>query len=162
MVLDAKTKMNPNLNYGQTIPGRRWSGARNSMIDTYYTASVEMLDALHPAGYVWKAMTPAIKKEQKEWFYAVCRVTCTDKPPVAAEESQETIIIRRRATDKAYVPCISATKNWHQILKEFPAASTFQTEPDGKQPLELERTTVSVIPSILTHMPDMSFITTKV
>lgn len=53
--------MNPNLNYGQTIPGRRDGlGRGTGMIDTY--CFVEMLDALTLLDSS-KAMTPAIKKE---------------------------------------------------------------------------------------------------
>lgn len=61
MVPGRQNKNESNLNYGQTIPGRRDGlGRGTGMIDTY--CFVEMLDALTLLDSS-KAMTPAIKKE---------------------------------------------------------------------------------------------------
>ena len=156
--LDAKTKMNPNLNYGQTIPGRRDGlGRGTGMIDTYCFG--EMLDALTLLDSS-KAMTPAIKKGMKEWFTQF--VEWIQTSPVAAEENaaKNNHGLAYDVQLTAYALYIGNKELAIQILKEFPAKRLFsQIEPDGKQPLELERTTAFGYTLFnLTHMLDMSFI----
>lgn len=156
--LDAKTKMNPNLNYGQTIPGRRDGlGRGTGMIDTY--CFVEMLDALALLDNS-KAMTHAIKKGMKEWFTQF--VEWIQTSPVAAEENaaKNNHGLAYDVQLTAYALYIGNKELAAQVLKSFPEKRLFsQIEPDGKQPLELERTTAFGYTLFnLTHMLDMAFI----
>ena len=155
--LDAKTKMNPNLNYGQTIPGhRKGLGRGTGMIDTYCFVEMLALTLLDSS----KAMTPAIKKGMKEWFTQF--VEWIQTSPVAAEENaaKNNHGLAYDVQLTAYALYIGNKELATQILKAFPEKRLFpQIEPDGKQPLELERTTAFGYTLFnLTHMLDMSFI----
>ena len=156
--LDAKTKMNPHLTYGQTIPGKNKGMGRGAgMIDIY--SFTEMIDAMTLMENS-KAFTPKVKKGMKEWFTQL--VEWMQTSPVAAEE-QRAKNNHGLAYDvqlTAYALYIGNKELAIQILKEFPAKRLFsQIEPDGKQPLELERTTAFGYTLFnLTHMLDMSFI----
>lgn len=156
--LNPETKMNPNLNYGQTIPGhRKGLGRGTGMIDIY--CFVEMLDALTLMDGS-KAMTPAIRKGMKEWFTQL--VEWIQTSPVAAEENaaKNNHGLAYDVQLTAYALYIGNKELANQIMKEFPEKRLFaQIEPDGKQPLELERTTAFGYTLFnLNHMLDMSFI----
>ena len=82
--LDAKTKMNPHLTYGQTIPGKNKGMGRGAgMIDIY--SFTEMIDAMTLMENS-KAFTPKVKKGMKEWFTQL--VEWMQTSPVAAEEQR--------------------------------------------------------------------------
>ena len=153
--LNPETKMNPNLNYGQTIPGhRKGLGRGTGMIDTY--CFIEMLDALSLMDNA-KAMTPTIKKGMKDWFTQL--VEWIQTSPVAEEENKAEnnhgLAFDVQLT--AYALYIGNKELATQIVKEFPEKRLFtQIEPDGKQPLELARTTALGYTLFnITHMLDM-------
>lgn len=96
----------------------------------------------------------------KEWFTQF--VEWIQTSPVAAEENaaKNNHGLAYDVQLTAYALYIGNKELAIQILKEFPAKRLFsQIEPDGKQPLELERTTAFGYTLFnLTHMLDMSFI----
>lgn len=138
--LNDKTKMNPHLTYGQTIPGRNnGMGRGEGMIDTY--AFVEMLDALTLMDKS-NAMTPKVKKGMKEWFTQL--VEWMQTSPVAAEErnAKNNHGLAYDVQLAAYALYIGNKELAVKTIQEFPENRLFkQIEPDGKQPLELARTT---------------------
>ena len=103
---------------------------------------------------------PAIKKGMKEWFTQF--VEWIQTSPVAAEENaaKNNHGLAYDVQLTAYALYIGNKELATQILKAFPEKRLFpQIEPDGKQPLELERTTAFGYTLFnLTHMLDMSFI----
>ena len=153
--LDAKTKMNPNLTYGQTIPGKNKGMGRGAgMIDIY--SFTEMIDAMTLMENS-KAFTPKVKKGMKEWFTQL--VEWMQTSPVAAEE-QRAKNNHGLAYDVQLTAYALYTGNQDLAMKtiqEFPEKRLFaQIEPDGKQPLELARTTALGYTIFnLGHMLDM-------
>ena len=136
--LDAKTKMNPHLTYGQTIPGKNKGMGRGAgMIDIY--SFTEMIDAMTLMENS-KAFTPKVKKGMKEWFTRL--VEWMQTSPVAAEE-QRAKNNHGLAYDVQLTAYALYTGNQDLAMKtiqEFPEKRLFaQIEPDGKQPLELAR-----------------------
>lgn len=154
--IDSKTKMNPNMNYGQGIPGiRNGLGRGVGIIDTYNF--IEMLDGVE----VLKKSTFFTKSDQlaiKEWFTAY--VDWLQTSPIAKEELDAS---NNHGTSydiqlTRYAIFIGNEALAKKIINEFPQKRLFaQIEPDGSQPLELARTTAlgySVFN--LTHFLDMA------
>lgn len=155
--LDAKTRMNPHLNYGQTVPGHNNGMGRGyGVIDTY--SFIEMLEGVE----LLKASKRFTKKDQEglhDWFVAYLDWMLSS--PVGTEEFEATNnhgtaydvqIVR-------YALFVGKDDIARQFLREFPQRRLFaQIEPDGSQPLELARTTAfgySVFN--LDHIIDMCF-----
>lgn len=156
--LNTQTKMNPNLTYGQTIPGKNQGmGRGEGVIDIY--SFTEMIDAMALMEDS-KAMTPKVKKGMKEWFAQL--VEWMQTSPVAAEE-QNAKNNHGLAYDvqlTAYALYTDHKDLATKTIREFPEKRLFkQIEPDGKQPLELARTTAFGYTVFnLGHMLDMSSI----
>ena len=156
--INKETKMNPNMNYGQTIPGRRdGEGRGEGVLDTY--SFVEMLDAVE----LLKSSKLFTKVDQlaiKEWFSVYLNWMLTSEignEERSAKNNHGTAYDVQVARYALFVGEKELAKN---IIDEFPAKRLFkQIEPDGSQPLELARTTAfgySVFN--LTHFIDMSSI----
>ncbi len=153
--IDPRTRMNPNMNYGQTIPGvRNGLGRGVGIIDTY--SFVEMLDGVELLKKS-KAFTAADQRAVNEWFTAYMDWMQTS--PVAREELEAP---NNHGTSydiqlTRYALFIGNQGLARKIVNEFPQKRMFsQIEPDGSQPLELARTTAlgySVFN--LTHFLDM-------
>ena len=160
--LDAKTKMNPNLTYGQTIPGKnKGMGRGEGVIDIY--SFTEMIDAMSMMEGS-KALTPKVKQGMKEWFTKL--VEWMQTSPVAAEE-RNAKNNHGLAYDVQLATYALYTGNKELALKtiqEFPEKRLFkQIEPDGKQPLELARTTAFGYTIFnLGHMLDMCSVASTV
>ena len=153
--IDSKTKMNPNMNYGQTIPGIKGGLGRGvGIIDTY--SFVEMLDGLELLKKS-KAFTRADQQTIKEWFTAYADWMQTS--PVAKEELEAP---NNHGTSydvqlARYALFIGNSDLAKKMVNEFPQKRMFsQIEPDGAQPLELARTTALGYSTFnLTHFLDM-------
>lgn len=153
--LDKKTRMNPNLNYGQTIPGHNNGlGRGEGLIDTYNF--VEMLDGVELL-LASKKFPKKIETGLKEWFSKFLEWMLTS--PIGIEEYEANnnhgtafdVQVARFAlfADKTDIARKHVT--YFAKLRIFT-----QIEPNGAQPLELARTTAfgySVFN--LTHMLDM-------
>lgn len=153
--LDAKTRMNPNLTYGQTIPGKNNGMGRGAgMIDIY--SFTEMIDAIAMMENS-KAFTPKLKQGMKEWFTQL--VEWMQTSPVAAQEkkAKNNHGLAYDVQLTAYALFVGNEELAKKIISEFPERRLFaQIEPDGKQPLELARTTaLGYTVFNLGHMLDM-------
>lgn len=138
--LDKKTRMNPHLNYGQTVPGHNNGMGRGfGIIDTY--SFVEMLEGVE----LLKTSRRFTKKDQQglhDWFTAYLDWMLTS--PIGKEEfdalnNHGTAFDVQVVRFALFVGKVDVAKKY---LVEFPARRLFtQIEPDGSQPLELARTT---------------------
>lgn len=138
--LDDKTKMNPNMNFGQTIPGHNnGKGRGEGIIDTY--SFVEMLDAIE---LLDKSISygSTEKSGLKKWFSDYLNWMLTS--PIGDEEYKAKNN-HGTAFDVQVTRYALFTNNREvakRFITEFPARRLFtQIETDGKQPLELARTT---------------------
>ncbi len=154
--LNKETKMNPNMNFGQTIPGRNEGRGRGEgVLDTY--SFVEMLDGIE----LLKSSKKFIKADQeglKAWFCNYLDWMLTSE---IGQEENNAKNNHGTAFDiqvTRYALFVGKNDIAEKVIKEFPAKRLFkQIEPNGSQPLELARTTAfgySVFN--LTHFIDMA------
>lgn len=138
--LDDKTKMNPNMNFGQTIPGHNnGKGRGEGIIDTY--SFVEMLDAIELLDKSI-AYSSTDKIGLKKWFSDYLNWMLTS--PIGDEEykakNNHGTAFDVQAT--RYALFTNNREVAKRFISEFPTRRLFtQIETDGKQPLELARTT---------------------
>ena len=150
------TKMNPNMNYGQTIPGvRNGLGRGEGILDTY--SFFEMLDAIEILKKS-KAFSTQDQIAIEDWFKTY--VSWLQSAPVAAEE-QQAKNNHGTAFDvqlTRYALFIGDYELAKSIINQFAENRLFtQIEPDGSQPLELVRTTALGYSTFnLTHFLDMA------
>jgi hypothetical protein len=138
--INPATKMNPNMNYGQTIPGKRNGlGRGEGLIDTY--SFLEMLDGVELLKQ-FKAFSITDQEGIKAWFTAYLDWMLTSE--VAAEE-QNAKNNHGIAFDVQVVRFALFFGNKElasKICNEFPEKRLYsQIEPNGAQPIELARTT---------------------
>lgn len=154
--INENTKMNPNMNYGQTIPGiNNGLGRGEGILDTY--SLFEMLDAVE---ILKKSESFSLEDQEaiEDWFKSY--VNWLQTSAVAADE-QQAANNHGTAFDvqlARYAIFIGDLYLAHKVVNQFAENRLFtQINPDGSQPLELERTTAfgySVFN--LTHFLDMS------
>jgi len=156
--LDKKTKMNPNMNFGQTIPRRNnGKGRGEGVLDSY--SFVEMLDAVE----LLKSSNKFTMEDQaalKDWFSAYLNWMLTSE---IGQEEYNAKNNHGTAFDVQVVRYALFTGNKEvadKFVKDFPERRIFtQIEPNGAQTYELQRTKAfgySVYN--LTHFIDMAFI----
>jgi len=153
--INKETRMNPNMNFGQTIPGRNnGKGRGEGIIDTY--SFVEMLDGIELLKSSSK-FTNNDRKALTDWFSTYLDWMLTSeigKEEFAAKNNHgiafDVQVVR-------YALFLGNEDIAKQYIKEFPARRLFtQIEPNGSQPLELARTTaMGYSLSNLTHILDM-------
>jgi hypothetical protein len=154
--VNEKTKMNPNMNYGQTIPGiRNGLGRGEGVLDTY--TFVEMLDGVELLKKS-KSFTAADQKAVTEWFTAYVNWLQTS---TVAKEEQDAKNNHGTAFDvqlARYAVFVGNKDLAKIIVNDFPQKRLFsQIQPDGSQPLELARTTALGYSTFnLTHFLDMA------
>lgn len=134
------TKMNPNMNYGQTIPGKNnGEGRGEGVLDTY--SLVEMLDGLELLKKS-DSFTDMDQQIIKQWFVSYLDWMLTSKVGTEeknAKNNHGTAFDVQIARFALYVDDIDLTK---KTIREFPVNRLYvQIEPNGSQPLELARTT---------------------
>lgn len=159
--LNSNTRMNPNLNYSQFVPGRDESRGRpEGLIDSY--SFVEMLSSIELLnGY--KGFTEKDKKELREWFGKLAewfRTSELGKKEDAAKNNHGTSFDSQLVT---YLAFSGNIKDATRVINEFPEKRLLKhIEPDGKQPNELWRT-LAFHYSIynLNHMLDLFAIAKK-
>lgn len=151
-----ETRMNPNLNYGQTIYGYRGGMGRGAgLIDTYQF--VNLLDAVELLKSS-PAFTPDIRDGLQSWFKAYLmwmRNSPIGHQECGAKNNHGTAYDVQAARIALFIGSDSLAQSY---IRQFPARRMFpQIEPDGKQPEELARTKAMHYSVFnLTHMIDMS------
>jgi len=137
--LNPQTRMNPNLNYGQTIYGHFGGKGRGAgLIETY--KFVDMLDGVELLKKS-KAFTNSDQQELTNWFSQYLEWMMTSKvgnQEYNAKNNHGTAYDVQLARVALFVGKEDIA---HKQVDNFASRRLFmQIEPDGKQPLELART----------------------
>ena len=153
--LNPSTKMNPNMNFGQTISGRNnGKGRGEGIIDTY--SFMDMLDGVELLKSS-KQYTPQVAEGLKNWFssYLDWMLTTEIGNEEYTAKNNHGTAFDVQAT--RYALFVGREDIARKFITEFPARRLFmQIEPDGSQPLELARTTALGYSTFnLTHILDM-------
>ncbi len=136
---DKDTRMNPNLEYAQMIPGHNGGKGRcYGLLDSY--SFVEMLDAVKLLEQS-KSFTAKDSKQLQAWFGKLLNWILTS--PQGQEESRQANN-HSVAYDAQVIAIALYTGNLkvaREVINAVPAKRIFtQIEPDGRQPHELRRT----------------------
>ncbi len=137
--LDKKTRMNPNLNYAQMIPGHNDNKGRcYGVIDTY--SFIEMLNGVQLLEKS-KSFPAKESKQLKEWFGSLLNWILTSEQGKEESSQKNNHSIAYDTQVIAFALYSGNIKVAEQFIKEFPEKRIFkQIEPDGSQPHELRRT----------------------
>ncbi len=153
--VDKDTKMNPNMNFGQTIPGRnKGKGRGEGILDTY--SFVEMLD-----GVELLKNSPEYTKNEKqainEWFTIYLDWLLTSEIGREEFSAKNNHGVAFDVQVVRFALFVGKNDIAEKFINEFPERRLFkQIETNGSQPLELARTTAfSYSIFNLTHIIDM-------
>lgn len=133
------TKMNPNLNYAQVVPGRyNDQGRCYGVIDTY--SFVEMLDAVQLLEKS-KSFTTGDSVQLKKWFSQLLNWILTSRQGKEEGMQKNNHSVAHDSQIISFALYTGNKKVAEEYLKSFPRKRIYtQIKPDGKQPLELRRT----------------------
>ncbi len=135
--IDDATKMNPHLRYAQAVPGQT-QGRGAGIIETHNLP--ELLDAvgLLNGSSAWKQAEQTALQQWFGKFLAWLLESAEGKAEAKAQNNHGTWYDVQVAAFALFAGRDDLAK---QILGEFPAKRIVkQIEPDGRQPLELQRT----------------------
>lgn len=137
--LNKDTRMNPNLEYAQIMPGHNNNKGRcYGLIDTY--SFVEMLDAIALLESS-KAFTPKDSKQLKTWFARLTNWMLHSSQGKEEAAGANNHSVAYDAQIIAFSLYTGNEKLAQEIISAFPEKRIFtQIEPDGRQPHELRRT----------------------
>lgn len=137
--LNKDTRMNPNLEYAQMIPGHNNDKGRcYGLIDTY--SFVEMLDAVALLERS-ETFTARDSKRLKAWFARLTRWMLTSPQGKEEAAGANNHSVAYDAQIIAFSLYTGHRKTALEVIDAFPQRRLFpQVEPDGSQPHELRRT----------------------
>lgn len=137
--INKSTRMNPNLNYAQTIPGKFGGKGRcYGVIDGY--SFIEMLEAVQLLEQS-KSFTTKDSKALKQWFSQFLNWILTSEQGIEEGRQLNNHSTAHDVQVIAYAKYVGNRKVMNQYLDEFYQKRLLaQIEPDGKQPRELRRT----------------------
>jgi len=134
--LDASTKMNPNLDYAQAIPGRN-DGRGNGIIESRALVNIaDWVCLLNGA----KSFPDADKEGIKTWYKAYLNWMMTSKNGIQESKSQNNHGTHYDAQLAAYALFVGDLPLAKTIVTGARKRFAIQIDSEGKQPLELERT----------------------
>ncbi len=150
------TKMNPNMNYGQTVPGRyEGKGRGEGVLDTY--SFIEILDGIELLKSS-KKYTKSDNEPISAWFSTYLDWLLTSETAQDENNAKNNHGTAYDVQVTRYAIFTGKPDIALKIINAFPEKRLFkQIEPNGAQPLELARTTAlgySVFN--LTHFIDMT------
>ena len=137
--MNPATRMNPNLNFGQTIYGRLSGKGRGAgMIETY--RFVELLDGVELLKKS-PSFTETDLKNLKNWFDEYLQWMMTSEVGNQEYNAKNNHGTSFDIQAIRYALFVGKEDIARKYLNDFPARRLFaQIEPDGKQPAELVRT----------------------
>ncbi len=137
--LDKATRMNPNLNYAQMVPGRDGGRGRMSgVLDGYsFISMLNSVKLLEQSPSLTKADTRGLKA----WFRQLLKWIRTSELGKAEYNTKNNHAVVCDEQIIAYSIYTGDTELARQMIGSFAERRTFpQIEPDGRQPAELRRT----------------------
>ncbi len=137
--LNDNTKMNPNLNYGQMIPGHNEGKGRGAgMIDVY--SFMEMIPCINILASS-KSISEKDMQGLKKWFRDFLDWMMTSEVGQHEYNARNNHGVAFDVQAVAYAIFSDQIDVAQKLIEEFPDKRIFtQIEPDGSQPLELART----------------------
>ena len=134
--LDPATKMNPNLEYGQGVPGRS-TGRGTGIIDTVGLIKVVQTIGGLEGSPAW---TPEIQKAMKAWFRAYLDWLLKSKNGLSEAKAANNHGSWYLAQVAAYATFVGDQERIRTSVELGRERIATQIELDGRQPLELKRT----------------------
>jgi hypothetical protein len=134
--LDPATKMNPNLEYGQGIPGIT-AGRGIGIIDSRPLIKVTQAIGWLQGSPEW---TPEFQQGMKEWFRAYLDWLLVSKNGREEANTKNNHVSWYLAQTAAYALFVGDREQAHKSVERGRELIDSQIEPDGRQPLELVRT----------------------
>lgn len=137
--LNSGTKMNPNLNYAQMIPGQNGNkGRAEGVLDAY--SFIEMLDAV-PLLKGSSAYTSSVESNLKSWFSSFLNWLLTNSTAREEFAAKNNHGVCYDVQVIAYASFVGNTSVRDSYIKDFYSRRiNAQIQSDGKQPQELSRT----------------------
>jgi hypothetical protein len=135
--LDAETRMNPHLQYGQAIPGI-CDGRPIGIIDT--AGLITLVDAvgLLESAEAW---TDDDQQQLQAWFREYVTWLLTSEHGKGESQTKNNHAVWYDAQVASFALYAGDTDTAHRVLAEVgPRRIATQIEPDGRMPLELART----------------------
>lgn len=156
--INEDTKMNPNLNYAQVVPGRfGGKGRSQGVIDTY--SFIELIEGIKILEHS-KSLKATDTSALKAWFSDYLQWMLTSEQSLDEAKRNNNHGTARDIQVAAFANYVGNKNVLNDYISKFPETRMFvQIEPDGKQPMELKRTLAFHYCLFnLTHMMDMFFI----
>lgn len=137
--LNSATKMNPNLNYAQMIPGQNGNkGRAEGVLDAY--SFIEMLDAV-PLLKGSSAYTSTVESNLKSWFSSFLNWLLTNSTAREEFAAKNNHGVCYDVQVIAYASFVGNTSVRNSYINDFYSRRiAAQIQTSGKQPEELSRT----------------------